>query len=387
MKRKTIWMAVSVLVVLGLLIGGIGCAQEAPAPGPAPTKTIEKTVEKTVTVTPAPEVYTLKYAHFAPENTDTAATDTWWAKEVERRTEGRVKFEFFYSASLVKAPDVLKALKAGIADVACVAAAYFPADLPLNTLFMAPYLSMKPDAITYAGIDLYQEFPEFRAEYEAHNCMLIHYYGIPPNLICGAGEPIKTLEDMKGKRIRAVTDVAIIIEMLGGVPDAIAIGETYGALERGLLDAVSAIYMPYVVATKIYEQSDWVMDPRMGAYHLTTTAINLDTLNSLPPEIQRIMEEVTAEVPDKYVELMADMEEDAWKTLNEAGIELYRLDKAEAERWKDKCTPEVWDQRIEAVEKQVGPVARTFFERYKELLMKYDAQSKYKLVFEKYLGN
>jgi len=51
-KRKNICVAVSVVVVLGFLIGGFGCAQ--PAPGPAPTKTVTKTAEKIVTVTPTP---------------------------------------------------------------------------------------------------------------------------------------------------------------------------------------------------------------------------------------------------------------------------------------------------------------------------------------------
>jgi len=103
MKKKSIWLVVSVVVVLGLLIGGFGCAQEAaPAPGPAPTKTVTKTVETTVTATPAkPEFKEWKIgAIFAYTGAAASIFDVW-------RLTLDMQAEEFNAADVVKYGDTV----------------------------------------------------------------------------------------------------------------------------------------------------------------------------------------------------------------------------------------------------------------------------------------
>lgn len=52
------------------------------------------------------------------------------AAEVEKRTEGRIKFEIYWSESLVKVKEMPKAVQRGVCDVAWVASSYHPAEIP-----------------------------------------------------------------------------------------------------------------------------------------------------------------------------------------------------------------------------------------------------------------
>jgi len=385
MKKKTVWFAVSLLVVLGLLVGGFGCVkEEAPAPTPAPTPT--STPIPTPAPSPTAKPIVLKYTSHMPGGADTGIVDQWWGEELEKRTNGRVKVEYYFSQSLVKAASVVEAVKAGIADIGLTVSAYTPTLMPMTTLFELCFVTEKMDAAVKAAYDLYEEFPAYREEFEKSNMRPLHFHGIPPTTVAGTGTPVRTLEDIKGKKYRGVAHLGHVHDLLGGTAVSISAGEVYGAMEKGLIQGYWGIPLTYVVALKLSEVSDWVCDPRVGVYHMDVVCMNLDAWNEVSPEDQQIMKELSAQVPERYLDIIMEKEEAAWKACEEGGIELYRLSAAEAERWRDACLPQLWDEETAKVEETVGPVAGEFFNRYLELVEKYEPQARYVHVYEKHLG-
>lgn len=329
----------------------------------------------------------LKYAHFGSEGVDTAQTDKWWASEVERRTGGKVKFRLFFSQSLLKAPETLKGISSGIADMGLVASAYAPTRLPLTSLYEQLYISMKPDVQTYVAKEMYERIPAFQEEYTKNNVRLVNAYGIAPTIIAGKGNPIQNLADMQGKKIRAVAKLGELMAGLGATPVAIPVPELYGALERGVVDGYTAIPLVYVVALKLDEQSDWIMDPRIGIYHVSTTVMNLDTWKSLPEDVRQVMEEVCAEVPAKYIEILESLEKAAYeKIAANPKIKLYRLGASETERWKAKVLPAMWNKVVGEVAKR-NTHAHEVWDEYRKLMKEYEGKSKYHWVMEERLGN
>ena len=61
---------------------------------------------------------TLKFSHQFPEKDGFSRAITYLCDLVEKRTDGRVKFQHFYASSLVKSAQAFDSLKAGIADAA-----------------------------------------------------------------------------------------------------------------------------------------------------------------------------------------------------------------------------------------------------------------------------
>ncbi len=67
--------------------------------------------------------------------------------------------------------------------------------------------------------------------------MYLHGHG--PGIL-HTKKPVKTLDDLKGMKIRCTGMAAKIVTALGGVPVAMPMGETYDALSRAVVDGSMA---------------------------------------------------------------------------------------------------------------------------------------------------
>ena len=61
-------------------------------------------------ITAAEKTITLKLSSFLPETGTEGQLGRWWGTEVDKRTNGRVKVQYFFAESLVKTMDSLPAV-------------------------------------------------------------------------------------------------------------------------------------------------------------------------------------------------------------------------------------------------------------------------------------
>src|SRR6185369_2244460 len=74
----------------------------------------------------AAESITLTYANFPPAATFPSVQMERWAKEVEKRTDGRVKVKTFPGGTLLGAKNMLEGVTSGMADIGNFAMSYQP---------------------------------------------------------------------------------------------------------------------------------------------------------------------------------------------------------------------------------------------------------------------
>ena len=114
--------------------------------------------------------------------------------------------------------------------------------------------------------------------------------------------PIKTVEDLKGKRVRTNGwSVVDLVDGLGGTNVTINFGEVYGALQQGVADC-AVTDRASGNAQKWFEAAQYLYTLPMaigpGAY-----AVNLKVWNTLPPDVQAFLEGIYAEVSGKQWDL------------------------------------------------------------------------------------
>jgi len=276
----------------------------------------------------------LSYADlFPPTHIQAIMSDTW-AKEVEKRTNGKVKITMFHGGVLLKGPQIYDGVTKGIADMGMSVLGYsrgrFPAmeaiDLPMG------YPSGKvATAVINAFYKLYK--PKGLSDTKV---LYLHAHG--PGLL-HSKKLVNKLEDLKGLKIRAYGFNAKVVSALGAVPVAMPQNQVYEALQKGVADAT---FSPMEVL-KGFKQAEvikyTILCDKIGYTAGFFVVMNLKKWNSLPKDVQKVFEEVSEEWIAKRGEAWDSSDEEGRKFTLSRGNELIPLSEEENLRWLDAVIP------------------------------------------------
>jgi TRAP-type C4-dicarboxylate transport system substrate-binding protein len=175
-----------------------------------------------------------------------------WVKQVEEATKGRVKIELYPSQTLLKGVDMWKGVRGGIADIGWCVQGYWPEQTPLSDVVSLPFLPFRSaEQASEVLWRLYEKFPSIQKEYG--EIMPLVLYAGSPNMFITNKKAVKTLDDLKGLKVRILggppTEMA---KALGAVPTLIPMPDMYQALDKGVVDA-GAVPWEAVHGFRLYE--------------------------------------------------------------------------------------------------------------------------------------
>jgi TRAP-type transport system periplasmic protein len=211
-----------------------------------------------------------------------------WAQSVEKRTNGRVKFELTSLPELgLGGAETIRILKTGVVDVAEVYGGYVAGELPMLEILEIP--GIFPDPETAKKAILAWKPHETKILEERANAVLLAMAVYPDQAIFSK-RPVRKLEDFKGLKTR-VHSVALasLVAGLEGEPLTVAFAETYTALERGTLDAGISGTKPGF-GLRWYEVAKYLVGPISMRPHVAL-AINRSTWKRLPKDLQAVLKE------------------------------------------------------------------------------------------------
>src|SRR5690625_5333028 len=157
------------------------------------------------------------------------------------------------------------------------------------------FLNNDIPASVEALYDLHTNYEPAMAQLEQSNLEYIAAWPVGALLI-GAKAPIEDYEDLRGLSARAAGPVTQrTLETAGVNVNAITAAETYESLQRGVIDSVAAS-LDFGVNYAVTEQLPYWADPGVGQYTAYGLWWNQDSYESLSPDLQEIVDEVTREV-------------------------------------------------------------------------------------------
>ncbi len=128
-------------------------------------------------------------------------------------------------------------------------------------------------------------------------------------------------------KIRAQGTVVPIVRALGGAPVGTTMPETYDALRTGVVDGAMSP-QEALEGWKWGEIVKFTTQNFGSAYTATMFVVmNKNKWNSMPPDIQKIFTEVSAEWADKQGKLWDEIDEAGYKWSATKGIRLYLFQK------------------------------------------------------------
>lgn len=216
------------------------------------------------------------------------------AKRIETLSEGQIAIEVFSAGEIVPAFSVFDAVSVGTVEMGHSAALFNAGKIPSAALFTTVPFGLSPVshlAWLEAGggqalwDDLYTDFA------------IKPFVGGNTGASLGGWfrKPLRSVEDVKGLRLRVTGVGAELYRRLGAVPQSIPPGDVYPALERGTIDAVELLGPMNDRDLGLYRIAPYVMMPGFNKPNgVSELLLRQQIFADLPESLQRVIENACA---------------------------------------------------------------------------------------------
>jgi len=271
-----------------------------------------------------------------------------WAKRVEERTNGALKIDVFHSAQLGVEEDIIEQMRQGAnigqnTDAARLGS-YVPAMAVMNGPYFAETLEDVWKLVDSPTVKAWQD--ELAAQ---HGLKVVCFDWVQGQRHFFTNKPIRSPEDLSGLRIR--TPPAPIwqesIRALGAAPTAMAFGDMYPGLQQQAIDGVELVYAN-IPGGRFYEVLKYANETG-HILLINFQVVSSQWFNGLPEDQQTALveecqaagratsekiaemnEEIKADLQSKGMEVISDVDLDAFREAGKAAYEVLGIAEAKA---------------------------------------------------------
>ena len=276
----------------------------------------------------------LSYSIFFPAPHKNTVLAGEWAKEIEKRTNGMVKITVFPGGTLTPADKCYDGVVKGISDIGMSVFGYTRGKFPLTEVIDLPLGYKRGIVATRLITQYYQQFKP--KEFDEVKVLYLHAHG--PGIL-HTKKPVSKLEELKGMRIRSTGLSAKVASALGATPAAMPMGETYDALQRGMVDGSLAPFEA-LEGWKWGEVVKYTTESFGSAYSTGFFVVmNKEKWNALSPEIQKVIVKVDTEWIEKTGMLWDEVDKSGRAFTLKLGNQIISLPQDEDQRWAKAVQP------------------------------------------------
>ncbi len=285
---------------------------------------------------------TLKVTNWFPVGHKQDSLLKEWGTELEKRSRGKVTVRYYASGTLVPAAQTYDAVVKNIADVGNHVLGYTVGRFPLSQALDLP-IGLSPGAGPTKIANAY--YQKFKPK-EFNDVKVLWLHAMPDGFLHTKAKAVRNLEDVKGLKLRCFGSNAKFVGLIGGVAVAMPMPDVYEALSKGVVDGLLA-------------SSEALQGFRTGEFIKYTTrnlrtayssafvvAMNKKVFSSLPPDIQKIIDDMSVEYAEKYGQMWFDINKAGEKWLAERGVETISLTPEEENKWFDRGSKPLVDEYV-----------------------------------------
>ena len=235
---------------------------------------------------------TLKFHTFmAPTSNVWLNMHKAWMDKVEKDAGGKIKFEAYPAMQLGGTPvQLYDQVRDGVVDVVWTLPGNTAGRFPRVEVFELPFMMNNAEATSKA----YWEYTQTFAADEFKDVQVIALQVHGPGVIHTSDKAVKSVDDMKGLKMRAPTrQVTKLVGALGATPVGMPLPSIPDALSKG---TITGCVIPWEVvpSVKVHELTKFSaeFDPAGGALYTTTfvMAMNKTKYNALPPDLKKVID-------------------------------------------------------------------------------------------------
>ena len=252
-----------------------------------------------------------------------------------------------YAGALYDFNNTLEGVGDGLADIGWVGSLWEPAKQPLqNVAYYSPFVTGDFRALVEVQNRLMEKVPAFAAEWTKHNTVFLGAQ-VADTYHLVTKFPVKSLEDIKGKKLLAPGAIASRVHGTGAIPVDAGLPVFYNMLQTGVADG-AVILITGVLPFKLHEVAPYITKVDLGAVFSGALAMNKNTWDGLPPHMKELFRGLGRDYAKMCADLVAEREAGAWAALAKMpNVTVSELPAAERAKWA-KALPDVagdWARR------------------------------------------
>jgi TRAP-type C4-dicarboxylate transport system substrate-binding protein len=320
----------------------------------------------------APETIILKVSHFLPStSTFHVYNAVPWCDKINKESNGRLKCQIYPSMQLGGTPaQLFDQVRDGVADIVWTVPTYQAGRFTKTEVFELPFMVVSAERGSQAMWDYVHknsmdEFKSVKLIFtHVHDGSQMHF----------GSKSVKTLEDLKGLKVRAPTRIGSkTLAALGAVPVQMPAPAVPEAISKAVVDGAS---IPWEVTTSLKLQEICKTHTEVPPGHakhsnaIFVFAMNQNKYNSLPADLKKVIDNNSGREVSRWVGQIWDTRSaPARKIALDRHNQINVLTEAEYARWV-KATSTVDDEWVKDVNAKGGN-GRALYNDAKAILKKY----------------
>lgn len=243
---------------------------------------------------------------------------------ITEQSGGRLVVKPNAAGSIVAGTKQFDAVDSGTLDLALDTSAYWRDKWVVAALFDMEIAGMSAAEhflwfIEGGGAALAREMVGDRYKIHVTDAALL----FPPEIFLSTTKPIRSLEDLKGMKIRTAGDDGEIFSQLGASVTMIPGGELYEGMSRGTIDAFQYMSPAGDTSIGLHEVVDYVyLSPVRQPCSMSMVIVNESKWNDIPGDLQEIVESSFLAEAWHFYGRVIQADADAIQLYVDAGVEV-----------------------------------------------------------------
>ncbi|HUL23511.1 MAG TPA: TRAP transporter substrate-binding protein [Thermodesulfobacteriota bacterium] len=295
----------------------------------------------------AAEVIKLKFANYFPPTHMNSVMMGKYCDELNKQLAGKVEMTQYTGGTLLSAPKIAAGVATGIADIGLSNLAYTRGRFPVMEIMELPVGFPSAWIAGHVANDFYNKYQP--KDFDTYHVLMLSTS--PINVVQTLNKPVKTLDDIKGLKLRGTGRLGDTVKALGATPIPIETPDLYDSLKRGVIEG-ALLPMETLKGFKTGELIKYVTASwRVGSAYCFYVAMNKQKWDSLPGDAKKVMTDFSKDFIERWTVEWNNIDIEGKDFFLKQGGRIENIPEADNPKWIKAVQPVIEDYKKDLVSK------------------------------------
>jgi len=295
----------------------------------------------------AAEVIKLKFANYFPPTHMNSVIMGKYCEELNKQLAGKVELTQYTGSTLLSAPKIAAGVSGGIADIGLSNLSYTRGRFPVMEIMDLPHGFPSAWVAGHVANDFYNKYQP--KDFDGYQVLMLSTS--PINVVQTIGKPVKTLDDIKGLKLRGTGRLGDIVKALGANPIPIETPDLYDGLKRGVIEG-ALLPLETLKGFKTGELIKYVTASwRIGSCYCFYVVMNKQKWDSLPTDTKKVIANFSKEFIERWTPEWNNIDIEGREFFLKQGGRIESVPEADNYKWIRAVQPVIDDYKKDLVSK------------------------------------